>query len=153
MVFFTKEQKNLILAAHVSRLAQEGLLPFIKREIESFHKKLKEKTTSMSTSKMERTVLDEIHKSSKKGAYSWSAAVTNMNLNNWKNDPWELAKCFLPKTPYNRASDITTTNLRGFFNIIINWTHFYSHLIPYQRRVVTEVTTHALLKSVFILII
>ena len=54
----------------------------------------------------------------------YGPSYKNTDATHWCNNPWEIAKCYMPPDGYKDISSATDTDFNGIISVIINHTDF-----------------------------
>lgn len=155
-IFETVENQNWVKCWFAVEIARRGLLELCKDVIRTLHSTILSKVPpgpacktcklhevipySISVHKCKRgkcscpskrcnlkvcdTFRAEIEKEHKYNEISWK----NTNVEEWRNNPWEIAKCFFPRDGYKAKKDAEDTDFNGIANLLINNNLFRNYL-------------------------
>lgn len=74
---------------------------------------------------------------------SWTPSWKNTDARRWQDDPWEIAKCFLPTASDGFPTDSDSTSLLGWISITINCRSFHGKLsqedLQFLKKVIISV--------------
>ncbi|XP_053396717.1 uncharacterized protein LOC123543647 [Mercenaria mercenaria] len=85
---------------------------------------------------------EKIRRSHEHNAPSWR----NTQANRWCDNPWEIAKCYMPPDGYTAADTPADTDLNGILSIIMNHSalvSIFDQLDTLKAREVTKVVRHS----------